>query len=109
MNSIPIVKTIAISDVALLIQSSSALGAMNPVTTKEIKITIPDCANSITFTFSIIDPDGITRYSIVGIAENASTIILVERTLRTGYTFGLTPSAESGTWITATISVDAEA
>jgi len=101
--------TVTISDVATGLQSSSAMpAAIRMVKTREIKVTIPTYASGATCTFSIIDRQGIARYSITGLLKATSNIILVERTLWEGYTFGITPSIALGTAIVVSIYPDCE-
>jgi len=69
----------------------------------EAKIKIPDTDNNRTFTFSILDQDGDTRYSIAALAENASTLVFPNRIIRQGFSFGMTPSDATGNAISVTI------
>lgn len=65
----------------------------------EAKIVIPNVANQVTFTFSLLDREGHTRYSIAGLSDDAQTILLPARAVHDEYKFGITPSGATGTAI----------
>jgi len=75
---------------------------------REIKVTIPNYTYTETFTFALIDSQSITRYSISGLAKNASTILLVDRSIGENYKYGVTPSGATGTDISVSIYTDIE-
>lgn len=72
--------------------------------TKELQVIIPDTTNAITFTFDIQDGLGKTRYSISGLAKNTTHLLLVERIVKPGYSYGMTASGTTGTDITIKIN-----
>ena len=74
----------------------------------EAKIDIPTVANAVTFTFSIIDDEGDTRYSISLLPKAVKSIILPNRIIQRGYSFGITPSGATGTAISVKISPEYE-
>lgn len=78
----------------------------NKLTSQEIKLVIPDTTNGVTFTFAILDKQGVTRYSIAGLVDNSPHILLVERAIRPGYKYGITPSGVTGNDIVCSIYPD---
>jgi cobalamin biosynthesis protein CbiD len=72
--------------------------------TKEIQVVIPNDANTITFTFDIYDGSGYPRYSIAGLAKNANHILLVERIVKPGYTYGMTANANAAANVAVVIN-----
>jgi hypothetical protein len=83
-------------------------GSFNQRTTQEIKVVIPTYANAVTFTFSILDKEGHTRYSISGLDKPTQTILLVARLIKPGYTLSMLMSGATGTDITISIYPDYE-
>jgi len=80
------------------------------VLSKEIKVKIPAVANSVTFTFSIIDEDGDVRYSKGSIAPNSVIIISSreeERYITNGYKISILPSGATGTDIDVIVKINA--
>ncbi len=75
-------------------------------TIQEIKVNIPDSINAITWTFAIIDPEGVGRYSISGLAKNTNIIILVQRAIHNSYKFRMIPSGSPGSSVIISIYPD---
>ncbi len=69
----------------------------------EVNVDIPTVANVVTFTFSILDRDGHTRYSISLLPKAVQSIILPNRIIQHGYKYGITPSAVTGTAMTVSL------
>lgn len=84
----------------------SVPGSFTQRTTQEIKLVIPTVTNAATFTFAILDADGATRYNMSGIEKATTTIILISRLVKPGYSFSVTPSIATGTAITVSIYPD---
>jgi len=70
----------------------------------EAKIDIPTYTNAETFTFSILDQEGDTRYSIALLPKAEKSIVLPNRIIQRGYTFGMTPTGVTGDAIVIEIS-----
>lgn len=87
--------TVSIADDADTIQTTKVAQAEQGLLI-EAKIDIPDSTNGVTFTFSILDEDDDTRYSIALLPDNTATILLPNRMIRRGYKFGITPSGVTG-------------
>ena len=73
-------------------------------TIKEIQVVIANDSNTVTFTFDIYDANNYPRYSVSGLAKNANHLILVERVVKPGYTFGMTASANAAANVAVTIN-----
>ena len=70
----------------------------------EVKVDIPTVANGVTFTFSILDEEGDTRYSIAALAKAVKHIVMPNRIIQRGYTYAITASGATGTAITVVLS-----
>ncbi len=90
--------TITLTAADTLIQSKAITEADSGMLV-EVKVDIPTVANVVTFTFSILDREGDTRYSIATLAKAVKHIILPNRIIQSGYKFGITPSGATGTAI----------
>jgi hypothetical protein len=93
---------ITVSAIATLIQTAS-IPIANVGMLVEVKVDIPTVTNTVTFTFSILDKDGDTRYSIALLPKAVKSIILPNRKIQDGYKYGITPSGATGTAITVGI------
>lgn len=71
---------------------------------KEIQIVIPDCTNTVTFTFTIWDENSRLRYSIGGLAKNTTPLLLVERIIKPDYTVGMQASGAPGSALSILIN-----
>jgi hypothetical protein len=70
----------------------------------EAKIDIPTVANGVTFTFSILDEEGDTRYSIAALPKAVKSMVLPNRIIQRGYSYNITASGATGTAITIIVS-----
>jgi hypothetical protein len=95
--------TVSISAVATTIQSIDVPDGDVGILI-EAKVDIPTVANAVTFTFSIEDAEGDTRYSISLLPKAVKTIVLPNRIIQRGYTYSITPSGATGTAIEVDIS-----
>lgn len=84
-------------------KSITVPGSFTRRLTKEIQVIIPNTANTVTFTIDIYDELGKLRWSYSGLARNADHLLLVERVIESGYTFGITASGAPGSNIIITI------
>lgn len=95
---------IAVGAADTTIQSASVPRADVGGVLIEAKIDIPDYTNAETFTFSIVDQEDDTRYSITLLPKDTKSIVLPNRIIQRGYTFGMTPSGVTGDAISIEIS-----
>lgn len=85
-------------------------GSFSQRVLKEVKIVIPTVANTVTFTFAVVDGDGVTRYSKAGIDKDTTTVEIIDKLIvRKGYKFSILPSGATGTIIDCTITPEYEA
>ena len=70
----------------------------------EVKVNIPNCANDVTFTFSILDEEGDTTFAVAALARNAATMSFSDRIIQRGYKYAITASGATGTAITVVLS-----
>jgi hypothetical protein len=95
---------IAVSAATTVIQSANVPREDVEGVLIEIKVDIPTVANGITFTFSIEDEEGDTRYSIAALPKAVKSIVMPNRIIQRGYTYGILVSGASGTAISVVLS-----